>query len=114
MLEQRLLFMRLSLGFGWCLEGSAPLDYGEEGGEDKDEQGLKDRLRGRKRKRLDVFGEREKNEGKEKENKEAKMREAKEKGKGNEIPERGNADEKSAVGDGVGEVGRLCIWCVKM
>ncbi|KAF2659653.1 hypothetical protein K491DRAFT_755187 [Lophiostoma macrostomum CBS 122681] len=102
LLEQRLLFVRLSLGFGWCLEGSSS-STALESIEDEDEDGeeAKDQLRGRKRKRLDVFHVREKERERDKE-------------KGKESLESGNAVEKAMSGDGVGEVGRLCIWCVKM
>ncbi|KAF2190203.1 hypothetical protein K469DRAFT_25482 [Zopfia rhizophila CBS 207.26] len=92
-LEQRLLFLRVSLGFGWCLEGTEPEAVVIEGA-GKENKGRK---KGRKRKK----GGQSEDEAKEKE-------------KGKEKVEDPKTNEKKIVGgDGVGEVGRLCIWCVK-
>ena len=83
-----MLFLRLSLGFGWCLEGSEPVP---EEVEECEGQGS------RKRKRLDVFKKRE------------------EKELDSAVPEAAqDSKKKDLVNDGIGEVGRLCIWCVKM
>lgn len=94
-LEQRLLFLRLTLGFGWCLEGSKPLPSDQE----------IMAMHSRKRRRLDVFKTGIGGSSTEtqtpatvgpKEAAEAKL----------------TKDELEK--EGVGDVGRLCIWCVKM
>lgn len=90
MLEHRLLFIRVSLGFAWCLDGTVS---------DEDVEGEKygcSGTKGRKRKRLDVFKSRE--GGVEKK----------------EPIVHDEDKEKISGSDGVGEVGRLCVWCVKM
>jgi hypothetical protein len=89
-LEHRLSFLRVSLGFGWCLEGTMPHQPEEEG------EYVLPGTRDRKRKRLNVFKNKE--VGAEK-----KLSVVQNEGKG-----------KALLGDGVGEVGRLCVWCVKM
>lgn len=89
-LEHRMLFLHITLGFGWCLEGSEPLCTD-----------LK--VYGKKRKRLAVFEEKDK-KGKKKKASEKKA----------EAVEHSNKDKKVTVGDGIGEVGRLCIWSVQM
>jgi hypothetical protein len=88
-LEHRLFFIRVSLGFGWCLEASAPLEPEVE--EDYVFAGTK----GRKRKCLNVF--------------KSKTAESEK-----EQPIGSNEKENACVSNGVGEVGRLCVWCVKM
>jgi hypothetical protein len=90
-LENRLLFLRVSMGFGWCLEGSRPLPSTQE------EYEANLRLHGRKRKRLDVFKQIDKETA-------------------NRRKPADNQVESTPqpVEDGVGDVGRLCIWCVKM
>ncbi|KAF2199677.1 hypothetical protein GQ43DRAFT_375678 [Delitschia confertaspora ATCC 74209] len=97
-LEQRLFFLRVSMGFGWCIEGSElAQDIGNE--EDKENNrnvgagGNEGLRKGKKRKRVD----------------DGDILNSKEKGK----VEDGKYGAASAA-DGVGEVGRLCIWCVKM
>ena len=99
--------MRLSFGFGWCLEGSAPLPNDE----DENDEGSKEKLRGRKRKRLDVFKKGDKDTATESEDTTGERMEKEAKTEPEQ--KQAKADEKLA-GDGVGEVGRLCIWCVEM
>lgn len=89
-LEHRMLFLHITLGFGWCLEGSEPLCTD-----------LK--VYGKKRKRLAVFEEKDK-KGKKKKASEKKA----------EAVEHSNKEKKVTAGDGIGEVGRLCIWSVQM
>lgn len=148
-MEHRMRFLRVSLGFGWCLEGTKP-----------EEEGVDLERWGRRRKRVDVFGKVEgEGEGRAKRGRVdggdalAGSEIPKESGNGGIQKEhRGNDDmgkdsrgrkgtaknssPKSGVDDqtgttstatnnssssqnssnnyGVGEVGRLCIWCVKM
>jgi hypothetical protein len=90
-LENRLLFLRVSMGFGWCLEGSKPLPSTQE----EYEASLK--LHGRKRKRLDVFKQKDK-----------------ESADGREPAANPAESIPQPVEDGIGDAGRLCIWCVKM
>jgi hypothetical protein len=90
-LENRLYFLRVSLGFGWCHEGTVPH---QPGGEEDEHMCVG--ARGRKRKQLNVFKSKE-IEG-EKEQPVVQY----------------EGKKKAPVGDGVGEVGRLCVWCVKM
>lgn len=87
-----MLFLRVTLGFGWCLEGSKPLSGGVD---------LK--VHGKKRKRLNVLDEKKKKGTK------TKLLE-----EGIEAVEKTKEERKVAGGDGVGEVGRLCIWSVQM
>ncbi|KAF2276361.1 uncharacterized protein EI97DRAFT_398063 [Westerdykella ornata] len=102
-MEQRMLFLRVTMGFAWCADGTAP---GPAEGE---------RVTlpfERKRKRLDVFGEAATGKGK------GKGKE-KEKGKSDEKEDAktrpgGQKEKSEEMTGGVGEVGRLCIWCVKM
>ena len=89
-LEHRLCFLRVSLGFGWCHEGTLPHQPGEE------EEYVFPGMRDRKRKQLNVFKSKEMEVKKE------------------QPVVQYEGKEKTPVGDGVGEVGRLCIWCVKM
>jgi hypothetical protein len=83
-LEQRLLFLRVTLCFGWALEGEGVVERDEvEVGDLAKEKG-----KGRKRKRAEAdVGKR-----------------------GGEGYVRGGAGKS---GDGVGEVGRLCVWGVR-
>jgi len=98
-LEQRLLFLRVHLGFGWCIESTASSTVLKttkeaEPGQNKpvDQGGVlgKDRKRKRPEEAGDIASS--------------------------------NADEEAnstnridaTYGDGIGEVGRLCIWCVKI
>lgn len=92
-LEQRILFLRVTLGFGWCLEGSEPLSVSTD---------LK--VYGKKRKRLAVF------EDKDRKGKKKKVCD----NKAEAVEETTQEGKKAAAGDGIGEVGRLCIWRVQM
>jgi hypothetical protein len=85
------------MGFGWCLEGSQPLPEEDEMVDLKPWQ--------RKRKRLDVL--RKKTEAR-------NEAEAEKKGKNKETQkDEPSLDKTKGEGDGLGQVGRLCIWCVK-
>lgn len=97
-MEQRLLFLRVSLGFGWCLEGSEPLP--------NDENAI-EKARGRKRQRLNVLKQKESAE----EDPKKKL-----KGNNKDVTKSKSAETalKADINDENGEVGRLCIWCVKM
>jgi predicted CopG family antitoxin len=94
--EGGLLFQRVSLGFGWCLEGSQPLL--------EEDKTVDLRPWQRKRKRLDVLGRK------------ATAREkvqVEKSGKGETEGEKIKLDESKGEGDGLSQVGRMCIWCVK-
>jgi hypothetical protein len=147
-MEHRMRFLRVSLGFGWCLEGTTP-----------EKEGVDLEKWGRKRKRVDVIRKAE-GEG-EGEAKRLKIYDANtlaenESGNGtgskgvmnkddenhprsgsggdntgessgpsssssgakgnsnSSTSTNGTASQLSANNNGIGEVGRLCIWCVKM
>ncbi|KAF1994902.1 hypothetical protein P154DRAFT_501038 [Amniculicola lignicola CBS 123094] len=124
-LEHRLQFLRVSLGFGWCLEGTEP-----EPGPEVDRDGVggggngDEALSGRKRKRVDVLGRK----GAEKEKENGALVPTAHGNRTDKLilasldnrkltiqaEKKGSRTDVGAVGDGIGEVGRLCIWCVKM
>ncbi|KAF2259306.1 hypothetical protein CC78DRAFT_74412 [Lojkania enalia] len=83
-LEHRLLFLRVSMGFGWCLEGSGALSYRGVDGRTRGGNGNGHEERG------DVLGKRKRQD---------------------ETTTHTPARHRN---DNLGEVGRLCIWCVKM
>jgi len=109
-LEHRLLFLRVSMGFGWYLGDTTPVvNDGDD--DEKEEEGIL-----RKGKVLKVFKSRKEGEEKKEEGAEAEA-EAKAKGMGKGTKKLGDVkrvEEIDPTSDSVGEVGRLCIWCVKM
>ncbi|KAF2742069.1 hypothetical protein M011DRAFT_413337 [Sporormia fimetaria CBS 119925] len=100
-MEQRMLFLRITLGFAWCLEGTSPR-YGKDG-----KMYLQPWTK--KRKRLHVFTEK------------GAVKDAGGKKESTQVGESGDAGTKGkeemapeVESSGVGGVGRLCIWCVSM
>lgn len=76
------------MGFGWCVGKDAAEKEVDAGGKEKEIEKVEEKNVGRKRKRENGVND---------------------KGK-----EKGDVGSKSYGTDGIGEVGRLCIWCVKM
>jgi hypothetical protein len=97
-MEHRMRFLRLSMGFGWCVEGAGPLENGVDVGK-----------YGRKRKKVDVFAK-----GEEKKLKTEARDGFTKKGRDCDGPDRAIVPKEQKSSDGIGDVGRLCIWCVKM
>jgi hypothetical protein len=96
-----MLFIRVSLGFGWWAEGMEPLPVlvGDE--YDGGTASAGDTMKCRKRKRLDVLNRRKSNAG------DCDPTDA------DADSERICKEKQSPAQDGIGEVGRLYIWCVK-